>query len=298
MAAHEAALNNEPLPKIGIPGQTQPGTIADLIERYYRGSEKFANLKPSTQRSYRRVIEKFRAANGHRSVATLNRATIKKMLANRAETPAAANEWLKMVRALLRFAVDIGMRSDDPTIGIDLLERKALGPSGSRCWTDQLECYRSVYAIGTRERLALELFYAASARISDVVRLGRQHIRDGKIVFTPKKTERRKVGPVVVSLRILPELQEALDAMPRDNLTFLVTDNGKPYTVGGFGNWFRSACDKAGIPRGYSSHGLRKAAAVRLWHSGCPLSEIMAVGGWTSPKQIMVYVEGGSGTPR
>jgi integrase len=292
MAAYEAAMNGEPLPKIGIPGKTQPGTMSDLIERYYRASDEFANLKPSTKVSYRRVIEHIRTEHGHRAVAGLKRAKLKAMLAHRADKPAAANEWLKRFRALMRFAVDNEMRLDDPTVGISLLTRNATGPSGARCWkAEQLERYRSVYAIGTCERLNLELLYGTSARISDIARLGRQHIRDGRIVFIPQKTERRKAGPIVVSIPILPELQEALDAMPRGNLTFLVWGAGRPYSAKGLGNWFREACDEAGIPRGYSSHGLRKAATVRLWHAGCSLAEIMAVGGWTSPKQIMVYVE-------
>jgi integrase len=292
MLAYEAAMGGETLPKIGIPGKTQPGTMSDLIARYYRGSDEFANLKPSTKVSYRRTIEHIRTDHGHRPVAGLKRSKIKEMLAHRADKPAAANEWLKRLRVLMRFAVENEMRVDNPTVGISLLKRNAIGPSGARCWKEeQLGRYRSVYAIGTRERLAIELLYATSARISDAVRLGRQHIRDGRIVFTPQKTERRKAGPVVVHIPILPELQQALDSMPRDNLTFLVNDKGKPYTAKTFGNWFRGVCDEAGIPRGFSSHGLRKAATVRLWHAGCSLAEIMAVGGWTSPKQIMVYVE-------
>ena len=51
------------------------------------------------------------------------------------------------------------------------------------------------------------------------------------------------------------------------NLTFLLTDQGKPYTAAGFGNWFRDQCRAAGLS-GCSAHGLRKAAARRLAEAG------------------------------
>lgn len=45
-------------------------------------------------------------------------------------------------------------------------------------------------------------------------------------------------------------------------LPFLRTSYGKPFTSGGFYNWFRERCEAAGIRAGLSPHGLRKTAAV------------------------------------
>jgi integrase len=56
-------------------------------------------------------------------------------------------------------------------------------------------------------------------------------------------------------------------------MTFLLTDQGKPYTAAGFGNWFRDQCRAAGLS-GCSAHGLRKAAARRLAEAGCSTHEI------------------------
>ena len=44
--------------------------------------------------------------------------------------------------------------------------------------------------------------------------------------------------------------------------TFLVTDQGMAFTPAGFGNRFRDRCNEAGIPVGYSAHGIRKYAAT------------------------------------
>jgi hypothetical protein len=47
------------------------------------------------------------------------------------------------------------------------------------------------------------------------------------------------------------------------NLTFLVTEYGRPFTAAGFGGWFRKRCDEAGLPKERTFHGLRKAALAR-----------------------------------
>ena len=44
------------------------------------------------------------------------------------------------------------------------------------------------------------------------------------------------------------------------DLTFLVTEQGKPFTVNGIGNWFRDRCVEAEVPG--RAHGLRKAGAM------------------------------------
>ncbi len=45
----------------------------------------------------------------------------------------------------------------------------------------------------------------------------------------------------------------------------------------------RGWCDEAGLSQ-FSSHGVRKAAAVALAESGASASELMAIFGWTNLK--------------
>ena len=137
-----------------------------------------------------------------------------------------------------------------------------------------IEQFRTRHPLGTRARLALELLYGTMQRRGDAVRLGRQHIRDGVLSIRQNKTGAE------VDVPVLPEAQAAIDAMPKgEHLTFLVTEQGKPFTPAGFGNWFRERCDEAGVS--LSAHGLRKAGATRLADHGCSDHEIMAWGGWT-----------------
>ena len=57
-------------------------------------------------------------------------------------------------------------------------------------------------------------------RVSDLRILGRQHVKKGRLTFETVKTG------VLCELPIDPELAGAL---PRDNMTFLLSDAGKPF---------------------------------------------------------------------
>ena len=77
--------------------------------------------------------------------------------------------------------------------------------------------------------------------------------------------------------------------MPKDNLTFLMTEHGAPFSAARFGNWFRRVCDAAGLS-GCSAHGLRHAVGRRLAEAGCSQHEIAAVLG-LSLKMVERYTK-------
>jgi integrase len=280
MSAYRAALTGDTAPKLEIGAdRTLPGTVGALVVRYYR-SAAFGSLAYSTKATYRGIIERFRKDNGHRRVAQLDRDTIKRLLENRAAKPAAANNWLRILRMLLDFAVDESMIGVNPALSVKGVRHKA---TGAAPWTEvQIDAFRARHVLGTRARLAMELLYNTAQRRSDVVKFGPQHIRAGVLSFRQQKTGQE------VDIPILPELQAAIAATDTGNLAFLVTEQGQPFTAAGFGNWFREACDEAGV-KGYSAHGLRKAAATRLADVGCSDHEIMSWGGWQTLKEVQRY---------
>ena len=102
----------------------------------------------------------------------------------------------------------------------------------------QIEQYRERHANGTMARLALELMFNIAARRHDAHLIGRQHLRNGCLSWRPSKTS-QSTGKVL-TIRVLPELQAALDAMPHsDALTFLLTEYGRPFaSSAAFGNKF------------------------------------------------------------
>ena len=139
------------------------------------------------------------------------------------------------------------------------------------------------YPIGSRERLALALLLHTGARRADVVGLGWQHVQAGVLRFRQRKTGGDVEIPVVA------ELAAVLDGTPRDHLMFLVTAEGRPFSPVGFYNWFTAKARAAGLPKGCSPHGLRKAIARRLAEGGATASQMAAVTGHTTLAEVERY---------
>ena len=60
---------------------------------------------------------------------------------------------------------------------------------GFHTWTEeQISRFEAVHSIGSRERLAFALGLYTGQRRGDVVRMGRQHIRNGLLHVTQEKT--------------------------------------------------------------------------------------------------------------
>jgi hypothetical protein len=172
-------------------------------------------------------------------------------------------------------------------------------PAG-RFWLWRQRDRHERHPLGTKARLALELMLNIAARRHDAHLIGRQHLRNGNLTWRPHKTL-RTTGKVL-TVRVLPSLQAALDAMPKsDALTFLTTDHDRPFkSAAAFGNKFADWCVGAallpvecddGRVRNYRAHGLRKAACKQMAHAGCTGPEIMAVSGHSTLAQVQVYID-------
>src|SRR5690606_1279376 len=118
MTAYEAAIRGESAPRIEIgANRTMPGTISALVIAYYQ-NVAFRNLAVGTQKMRRSILERFRAEHGDKRVALLGRSHVAKLLGGK--SPAAARNWRKTLRGLMRFAVSLDWRTDDPTEKVEL----------------------------------------------------------------------------------------------------------------------------------------------------------------------------------
>lgn len=297
MAAYHAALADLNPQDIGA-ARTKPGSISAAIIAYYASSDFTVGFAPATKAMRRAILERFRAEHGDKRIAMLQQDHVLRLLDKM--KPYAQRNWLKTLRGLMRFAVAQRLRLDDPTRALEL--RRPARSGGHLTWGDgEIARYREKHPLGTVGRVALELMLNVAARRGDAYRLGRQHItKEGRLSWRPNKTRRSTGQPVTV--RILPELKVALDAMPTsDALTFLTTDSGKPFaSAAAFGNKFADWCKVADIEgvigddqrlRNFRAHGLRKAACVRLAEAGCTAPEIMAVSGHRTLAQVQIYIE-------
>jgi integrase len=278
MAAYRAALTADAEPRITVRERGGPGTFERLIATYFASAD-FARLRPSTQRAYRLVMERFSAEHGHRSVREMRREHVKRIFGDKAATPGAANDLLKKIRILVRFAIDLEWRRDDPTLHI-----KKFAAGEFHTWSEQeIAQFETRWPIGTRERTAFALHLYTGQRRGDVCVMAWPDVEGGLIRVVQEKTGAKLAIP------LHSELSAALDAWPRRHVSILTTRQGKPFAPAGYGNWLAEIIEKAGLPARCVPHGLRKAAARRLAEAGCTAHEIAAITGHKTLKEVERY---------
>jgi integrase len=277
---YNGAASGERAPKGAGAERTKAGTLNALVVAYYTSAD-WQLLSKSTQATYRGIIDRFRAEHGDKPYAKIESHHVRTILDARAGTPAAANNLLKVLRALMRFALDRNLMKADPTVGVRPLRYRT---EGFHTWSEEeIAIFDARWPLGSQERLAKDLLLYTAQRSSDVRVMGLQHVRGGIVKVRQQKTGATLEIPLHAALRA------SLDARPTNQLTFITTPTGEPYTPAGFGNWFSEAARKAGLPVGVSAHGLRKAAARRLAEAGCTASEIAAMTGHRTLKEVSRY---------
>jgi integrase len=291
MEAYRAALEGKAVPTGKARRvKPRPNTLRWLTIEYF-DSSWFKDTLPATRSRHirRKLLEKVCETAGDELVVHITPKVIRKGLDRRADTPEAANAFLKAMRGLFEFAVKYEHVTVNPTIGIKKLRSR--NPEGWHTWTvEEVRKYETRHPIGTKARLALALLLYTGARRSDAVLLGRQHVREGWMKFRVYKNRLRK--HVEVEIPVLPVLQHAIDATTeKGDLAFLISDLGRAWSSGdSFGNRFRDWCREAGLPH-CSPHGLRKAGATLAVENGASEPELNAIYGWTDPKMAAHYTK-------
>jgi integrase len=266
---------------IGAALRTKPGSINELCVAYYR-SPAFLDLKASTKDGRRGIIENFRKLHGDKPVAKLERKHIEGMIAEKYETPNAANNLLKVLRLLLSHAVDIGMTATNPALGIKRFKIRSDGyPPGTE---EEIARFEAHHPVGTKARLAFALLLYTAQRVSDVIVMGRQYVVGDVIKVKQEKTGTQLLIP------LHPELKAILAATERSGILFLTTGRGTAFSRQVFTKWFAKQCKLAAV-HNRSGHGLRKSAPIRLAHAGCTAHEIAAITGHTSLREVERYTK-------
>ena len=259
--------------------------MAAVVAEYLDSQQFFASKGAGTQRMRRGILERFRAAYGDRPFALLPPEWIEALLD--AKPPHAARSWLVTLRSLCQFALKRGWVRSDPTRDI---KQRAVKGDGFHTWTDgEIAQFEAYHPIGSKPRLAFALLLYTTQRRSDVVRMGRQHIRetdDGPALYV----KQQKTG-VELRFRFIPSWVRPSTPRRAHILTFLVTATGKPYGGNAFSEQFRNWCDAAGLPKRCKPHGLRKASCRRMAEAEYTANEIMAHSGHGTMKELVRYTK-------
>jgi len=308
-AAYAAAIARlseyAPLPTQVAPKNREgrKGTLRWLAQQYF-ASVEFLSLVEKSQGTRRRIIEecleephsdKHPAPMGDCPLAELTPAKIKRLrdIKIAAGLKGAANNRKKYFSALCGWAVEESLLKSNPCRDV---KKAQYASNGFHTWTeDEIEQFAQRHPVGTKAMVGLGLLLMLGLRGQDVVSLGRQHRTKGRpdapygtIRYVPKKTRYKRV--TVSEKPVMRALAEILDAGPCGDLTFLVTEYGKPFTVKGFQNWFRDRCNEAGLPH-CTAHGLKKAGATICAENGASALQLMALFNWSNIKEAQPYIE-------
>jgi integrase len=280
MQAYQQALASNATPQNAIgASRTRAGSLSAMIIGYLN-SAAFHNLAPTSQTHYRGILEALRREHGDRSIADLRRNHVIAMLDAKAATPVAARNFLRCLRVLIRYGIDIGVRQDDPTQGVRVKLPKS---EGFKTWSEEnISQFEAHYPVGSKPRLALALLLNTAGRVSDVIKLGRGNVRSGVFHFTSQKTGKPLQIPITA------EAAAAINAGASSAaLVFLLNEWGRPFTPRKFSKWFIYQCRRIGLR--LSAHGLRKAACRRLAEAGASANEIAAISGHASLNEVARY---------
>jgi integrase/recombinase XerD len=281
LQAYSAALHGSPArPRIAA---TLKGSFGYLCKAYY-ASATFKALDASTQSWRRRALDAVCEQHGQKPIARMQSKHVRMLRDEKANTPGAARNRLKALRALFRWALEADEATHDPTRDVKPIPHHS---DGHHSWTaDEVRAFEDRHPVSSKARLAMALLLYTACRREDVVRLGPQHVRAGRVRYRQAKNEHR--NPVDVDIPLHSDLAAIIEATRARHLTFLVTEYGKPFSAAGFGGKFREWCDEAGL-RHCSAHGLRKATAARLAERGATAHEIMAITGHQSLEEVERY---------
>ncbi|PHR61316.1 MAG: recombinase [Robiginitomaculum sp.] len=281
LAAYVSAGNASPKPK----SKAQSGTIAALVIEYRKSSD-WLRLADSTKRVRIRILDRIRMKRGAGLVGDLLPAHIRKDL--KEFKAGAANNRLKVWRALLNFAVNEGLSDSNPSI--EVKPRHTITVPHRR-WTDEeIEIFRRFWPIGSPQRMAFEVIYWTGARCVDARLLGQQMIDlHGWLTFKQIKTGGLVTIPIIANLPpwakpLATDQKYLIECLSRhNNITFIVTNFGAPRSQKGLSQWFSKIASQAGLAQDATAHGLRKARAAKLAEIG---AEVYQIGAWTGHETL------------
>lgn len=285
------------------------GTIAAVAANYL-ASARFANLSPRTKSLYRQVIGVIKDVFGGREAVSITREEIIEQMDLRAETPGAANNFLKILSVLFAHAMNTkGYRVQyNPCAHIEKLRVGEIEP-----WQWAAVKFAEKHMRPYMWR-AVALAVYTGQRQSDCLRMAWPDVGSDMIsvVVSPDKgagdastqltasaalrliCEDTGVTPDLAEYRqqktrtrlwipIHRELRVLLDSIIERGDTILVNQSMQPWTTDGFkSQWSNELARKELAPLkalGVKFHGLRKTATIKLLEAGCTDEEAQAITG-------------------
>lgn len=279
-AAHaraEAAIAGVRVPGLKPPA---PGSFGALVA-LYRSAPEYRKLADGSRAGYDRILKPLLDRFGDLPVASIPRAWVLAMRDELQDTPRAANYRVAVISRLLNFAIDRGLRTDNPAARVQSL---ACGP-GHRRWTNA-EVAAMTGAEAGDVALPVMIALHTAQRLGDVLRLLWSAYDGERIRLRQSKTGADLVIPVS------EDLKAVLDATRRQAAVICTTEAGRAWKPDWFKHRFAQVRAKLGLPDDMHFHGLRHSRASELAEAGASDAEIQAVTGHKTRAMVARYTRG------
>lgn len=258
-----------------------------------------------SQRIYSKTIERILDATvdatdkryGGGLMEEFERRHVKAILKLFEDTPHMERTVLLCLRKLVMVGIEEEWIKTDPTYGLT----RAPTTDGHATWLQEhLDAYEAYWPVGSPQRIAYALALWLGNRVSDVARLRWEYLMTEHVMyegelrqitgfrFTQFKGRKKKKNKMVF-LPWTPMLESELVGLPRSGPVLESGIKGRAYTDRRLSEQLSKWAKQAGLPDGYTAHGLRKALAVKLAHSDASSRAIMLMLGHTSPQYVELY---------
>ena len=288
-AAYQAAIEGQAVPQAKIvrhPRAALPHSLLDCWFRVRNLKSWWGALDPLTQDNYTHEIEELLDSKtnsggkyGDGPVADLKPRHVRDIMEKL--TPSRARILMTVLRRMMKEAILQEWIEYDPTrIGIDLPKRR--NKDGHKAWPPHFCAkFEARWQLGTTARTAYELARWMGVRRSDIALLRHDQmvtkVIDGERVhgFLFVQHKGRNRDAAFAKFHPLNDmLVEAVAARPATGEMVLAKPDGSSYNMKSLSTMMsRDWAPAAGIPAGYTLHGLRKAMGGMLADAGATAVE-------------------------
>lgn len=270
------------------PASSDPNRLDRRVDLYLKSAEVTGN-HPSVRAAKRKNLLALIKGHEHEHPAGLTWDYIKQVRDEKFSTAPTRNEFVKYVSAFLNEMMSLSVIPYNP-VPPGKKSRVKHVPVPRDVWrAEHFRLFRDHWHVGTAERLAFELFYNTAQRCETLRKLGPGNIRAGKIVIDINVVA-KDGDPVGAKIR--PMTDAAISARPAAGKYFLPGTNPNTMISGAaLSHWFSAACSLAGLPKGFTAHGIRHGVMTMLAERGFSAEQIQALTGHKSLQMILHYTK-------
>lgn len=262
-----------------------PGTLGGLLASY-RASRAYLDLASATRTGYARMMNFLMPINDM-PLTELTPQFIAGLRDGVAEKHGRrqANYVMAVISVACEHGREHGIVRENPVKGVKRMRRDRQAPRANRPWT-AAERRAVIERVPDQLKVPIALAMFTGLRKSDILRLPKSAIRDGRIWRRTSKTGYQ------VSIPLHPDLVKLLQAAAaHDAITIAATTNGTPWSESGFNSTFIKAIRRlereGAVEPGLTFHGLRHTVGTLLVETGFDIDTVRR---WLGQKTLAMAI--------